>query len=113
MRTQQELGVIEASQCTKINTPNLVQENSGYLKKVYRLVIKQSVNHFTSVDVYTRKAFSPTVKREDVLRHYSRNSYSNFGKHAIFLESSGSRLGDPGQKALQTTIIPLFLWIFA
>ena len=51
----------------------------------------------------------PTVKRRTcihVLRHYSRNSYSNFGRHAIFLESSGSRLGDPGQKALQTTIEP-------
>ena len=51
----------------------------------------------------------PTVKRRTcihVLRHYSRNSYSNFGRHAIFSESSGSRLGDPGQKALQTTIEP-------
>ena len=49
----------------------------------------------------------PTVKRRTcihVLRHYSRNSYSNFGRHAIFSESSGSRLGDPGQKALKTTI---------
>ena len=47
----------------------------------------------------------PTVKRRmciHVLRHYSRNSYS--GRHAIFSESSGSRLGDPGQKALQTMI---------
>ena len=47
----------------------------------------------------------PTVKRRTcihVLRHYSRNSY--FGRHAIFSESSGSRLGDHGQKALQTTI---------
>ena len=51
----------------------------------------------------------PTVKRRTcihVLRHYSRNSYSNFGRHAIFSESSGSHLGDPGQKALQTTIEP-------
>ena len=51
----------------------------------------------------------PTVKRRTcihVLRHYSRNSYSNFGRHAIFSESSGSRLVDPGQKALQTTIEP-------
>ena len=51
----------------------------------------------------------PTVKRRTcihVLRHYSRNSYSNFGRHAIFSESSGSRLGDLGQKALQTTIKP-------
>ena len=32
-----------------------------------------------------------------VLRHYSRNSYS---------ESSGSHLGDPGQKTLQTMIEP-------
>ena len=51
----------------------------------------------------------PTVKRRTcihILRHYSGNSYSNFGRHAIFLGSSGSRLGDPGQKALQTTIEP-------
>ena len=51
----------------------------------------------------------PTVKRRmciHVLRHYSRNSYSNFGRHAIFSDSSGSRLGDPGQKALQTTMEP-------
>ena len=51
----------------------------------------------------------PTVKRRTcihVLRHYSRNSYSNFGRHAIFSQSSGSRLWDPGQKALQTTIDP-------
>ena len=51
----------------------------------------------------------PIVKRRTcihVLRHYSRNLYSNFGRHAIFSESSGSRLGDPGQKALQTTIEP-------
>ena len=50
-----------------------------------------------------------TVKRRTcihVLRHYFRNSYYNFGRHAIFSESSGSRLGDPGQKALQTTIEP-------
>ena len=40
------------------------------------------------------------------LRRYSRNLYSNFGRHAIFPESSGSRLGDPGQKALQTMIEP-------
>ena len=43
----------------------------------------------------------PIVKRRTcvhILRHYSR--------HAIFTESSGSRLGDPGQKALQTTIRP-------
>ena len=49
----------------------------------------------------------PTVKWRTcihVLRHYSRNSY--FGGHAIFSESSGSHLGDPGQKALQTTIEP-------
>ena len=62
------------------------------------------VNHFAS----HAKLF-PTVKRRmciHVLRHYSRNSYSNFGRHAIFSESSGSRLGDPGQKALQTTIEP-------
>ena len=51
----------------------------------------------------------PTVKRRTcihVLRHYSRNSY--FDRHAIFMESSGSRLGDPGQKDLQTTIEPTF-----
>ena len=59
-------------------------------------------NHFASVDVYTSKTF-PNCKTED-LRHYSRNLY--FGRHAIFSESSGSRLGDPGQKALQTTIEP-------
>ena len=44
----------------------------------------------------------PTVKRRTCvhdLRHYSRNSY--FVRHA-----SGSRLGDPEQKALQTTIEP-------
>ena len=41
-----------------------------------------------------------------VLRHYSRNSFSNFGRRAIFSESSGSRLGDPRQKALQTMIEP-------
>ena len=49
----------------------------------------------------------PTVKRRTcihVLRHYSQNSYSNFGRHTIFSESSGSCLGDPGQNALQTTI---------
>ena len=40
------------------------------------------------------------------LRHYSRNSYSNFGRYAIFSESSGSHLGDPRQKALQTMIEP-------
>ena len=42
----------------------------------------------------------PTVKWRTcihVLRHYSRNSNSNFG---------GSRLGDPGQKALQKIIEP-------
>ena len=51
----------------------------------------------------------PSVKRRTcihILRHYSRNSYSNFSRHAIFLESSGSRLGDPGQKALQTMMEP-------
>ena len=51
----------------------------------------------------------PTVKWRmctHVLRHYSRNSYSNFGRRAIFSESSGSRLGDPWQKALQTMIEP-------
>ena len=48
----------------------------------------------------------PTVKRRTFMRHYSRNSYSSFGRHAIFSESGGSRLGDPGQKALQTTIEP-------
>ncbi len=60
-------------------------------------------NHFASVDVYT---LFPTVKRRTcihVLRHYSRNSY--FGRHAFFF-FNGSRLGDPGQKALQTTIEP-------
>ena len=35
---------------------------------------------------------------------HTQNSY--FGRHAIFSESSGSRLGDPGLKALQTTIKP-------
>ena len=53
--------------------------------------------------------FFPTVKRRTcihVLRHYSRYLYSNFGRCAIFSESSGSRLGDPGQKALQTMIEP-------
>ena len=55
----------------------------------------------------------PTVKRRTcihVLWHYSRNSY--FGRHAIFSESSGSRLGDPGQKALQTTIKPTLFVVF-
>ena len=54
--------------------------------------------------MYTCKLF-PTVKRRTCihdLRHYSRNSYSNFGRY----EASGSRLGDPGQKALQTMIEP-------
>ena len=49
----------------------------------------------------------PTVKRRTcihILRCYSRNSYS--GRHAIFSESSRLRLGDPWQKALQTTIEP-------
>ena len=44
----------------------------------------------------------PNVKRRTcihVLRHYYRNSYCNFGRHAIFS-------GDPGQKALQTMIGP-------
>ena len=66
------------------------------------------LNHFASVGVYTCKTF-PTVKRRTcihVLRHYSINSCSNFGRHGIFSESSGSRLEDPGQKALQTTIEP-------
>ena len=45
------------------------------------------INHFASVDVYTRKTF-PNCKTEDV--------YTRFA----------SRLGDPGQKALQTTIEP-------
>ena len=65
-------------------------------------------NHFASVTCIHAKLF-PTVKRRTcmyVLRHYSWNSYSNFGRRAIFSESSGSRLGDPGQKALQTTIEP-------
>ena len=66
-------------------------------------------NHFASVDVYTRKTF-PNCKTEDVYVHdlwrYSRNSYSNFGRHAIFSESSGSRLEDRWQKALQTMIEP-------
>ena len=51
----------------------------------------------------------PTVKGRTcihVLRHYSRNLYSNFGRHAIFSDSDGARLGDPRQKALQTTIEP-------
>ena len=51
----------------------------------------------------------PTVKRRTcihVLQHCSRNSYSNFGRCGIFSESSRSRLGDPGQKALQTAIEP-------
>ena len=55
------------------------------------------------------KRIHPTVNRRTcihVLRHYSRNLYSNFGRHAIFSESSWSRLGDHGQKALQTTIEP-------
>ena len=52
----------------------------------------------------------PTVKQRTciyVLRHYSRNSYCNFGRHA-----SGSRLVDPGQKALQTMIEPTFFEVF-
>ena len=43
----------------------------------------------------------PTVKRRTcihVLRHYSRNSYSNFGRHATFSESSGSQFGRPRTK---------------
>ena len=50
----------------------------------------------------------PTVKWRTcihVLRHYSRNSYCNFGRHAIFCPC----LGDPGQKALQTMIKPTLL----
>ena len=72
------------------------------LKKVCQLLLTTS-RRLTCIHA---KLF-PTVKRRTcihVLRHYSRNSYSNFGRHAIFSESSGSRLGDPGQKALQTTI---------
>ena len=41
------------------------------------------INHFATDDVYTRK----TVKWRTcihILRHYSRNSYSNFGRRAIF-----------------------------
>ena len=72
-----------------------------------------SFNQFASVDVYTRKTF-PNCKMEACihdLRHYSRNLY--FGRLAIFSESSGSRLGDPWQKALQTTIEPtLFMDFF-
>ena len=58
--------------------------------------------------MYTRKTF-PNCKRRTcihVLRHYSKNSYYNFGRQAIFSECSRSRLGDPGQKALQTMIEP-------
>ena len=47
----------------------------------------------------------PTVKQRTCihdLQHYSRNSY----RHAVFSETSGSRLGDPWQMALQTTIEP-------
>ena len=62
---------------------------------------KLSLNHFASVDVYTRKTF-PNCKTEGV--------YTHFGRHAIFLESTRSRLGDPAQTALQTTIeYPLFV----
>ena len=63
------------------------------------------LNHFASVDVYTRKTF-PNCKTDDVYARFPAlfSKFVLFGRHAIFLESSGSRLGDPGQKALQTTI---------
>ena len=57
-----------------------------------------NINHFASVDVYIRKTF-PTVKRRTcihVLRHYSRNSYSNFGRH--FLGVQRVTLGRPRTK---------------
>ena len=74
--------------------------------KIFRNLV--DINHFASVDVYTCKTF-PNCKTEDVYTRfaaYSRNSYSNFGRHVIFSESSGSCLRDPGQKALQTMIEP-------
>ena len=51
----------------------------------------------------------PTVKRRTcihVLRHYSRNSYSKFvvRQTCHFLGVQRVSLGDPGQKALPTTI---------
>ena len=73
------------------------------------LKIKRFAQHLTTSRWLTcihAKLF-PTVKWRTcihVLRHYSRNSY--FGRYAIFSESSGSCLGDPGQKAPQTTIEP-------
>ena len=68
-------------------------------------VVQHSLSRLTCIHTN----LFPTVKRRTcihVLQHYSRNLSSNFGRHAIFSESSGSRLGDPGQKALQTMIEP-------
>ena len=77
-------------------------------KKLQRLSLVVSLTTSLWLTCIHAKLF-PTVKRRTcihVLRHYSRNSYCNFGRHAIFSESSWSCLGDPRQKALQTTIEP-------
>ena len=58
------------------------------------------LNHFASVDVYTRKTF-PNCKTEDVYTRFVALFYK-----FVLSESSGSRLGDPGKNALQTTIEP-------
>ena len=64
--------------------------------------------------VYTQGLF-PTVKRRTcihVLRHYSRNSYYNFGRHAISQSPAGHAWETPDKKALQTTIEPTRLVAF-
>ena len=51
----------------------------------------------------------PTVKQRmciHVFQHYSRNSYSNFGKRAISRSPAGHTWETPDKKALQTTIEP-------
>ena len=51
----------------------------------------------------------PTVKRRTcihVLRHYSGNSYSNFGRRAISRRPAGYAWETPDKKARQTTIEP-------
>ena len=105
----QELGFY-AGGVTKFLTLLRMGRVYGYGLRPWSTAIAESVYLTTSrrLTCIHAKLF-PTVKRRTcihILRHYSRNSYSNFGRHAIFSESSGSRLGDPGQKALQTTIKP-------
>ena len=82
-----------------------MKDNVQYMEIRGIHVLKQ-----VSIHVVEHQQMQLTTSRRltciHVLRHYSRNSYSNFGRNAIFLESSGTRLGDPGQKALQTTIKP-------